>query len=984
MASEVDSDKIAREREVTLTQTEMKDAEPAPAAQERSAMGEEVVQVNGKLSSGESESPKAVNAKAEDAPAEEATRDEVNADTREDEASDPAEIDDDPEEETTKFVEWDPTGRFGRTTELLGRGTYKNVYKAFDEEEGMDVAWNQVKVHGLPAAEKARLLSEVEILKRLDHKNVLKFYHSWNTINEKSGEVSVNFITEACAGTLNKYAARFKNNLDMRAVKSWCRQILRGLAYLHAHEPPIVHRDLKCDNIFVNGNAGEIKIGDLGLAAMLDHQRTHSVIGTPEFMAPELYEEDYDERVDIYSFGMCLIELVTFECPYCECKNPAQIYKRVSSGVPPASLEKIKEKGDDIYEFISLAIGSVDQRPTAQQLLDHKWLMKKEEKKKTMVPRQVVEEEPEVPRPIVKEDEKPEKEIPLAADSGRKIVRVYSEADTTEPPLHKRGASLDVRVKGTFLEDDSLRLRLRIADSSGQNRTVEFPFNTETDSAQSVATEMVEALSLESSAVEAIEREIEKEVKYLEEEKKGFCLRDNSRRHSADNSGESSPEAVARTQDAVSSQDRLAAMANVERSNFITRTPSTESLTDKARILLDDNTIVPQSQPMVAHEDHTSRPKSAFDALKQHDTMSLSQSAAGSGGSSSGELSPPMHPAPSQSAPVAPAEVAASLEQFATAAKPPRVPATTAVPQPHVSEHVMQEVHRVSEADGGDRSSDGGSSYMNEEEEEEMEELRLLEELELQQQQEEAEMRQRHTTERQQKLRSLQKKRIERTASKMALLAASDTGSESARAEKYSRAATPAPTQTHPATRLSNAQSASSLHHGLPPQPPPAAAPAPAPAPTPNTTPTAPQHQSAMSAPMSPPPAHVPEPTMTGALQQPHTTHAVEHSVASPQAPQAQTDSATLSRTASQRSMRSDSDVKSDEAPLPPEEQAKLAKEKKRIEARAKMQMMEESSLLSLDSKSTFAKGSKMSLSSQAKKDSADDIHQSQHQTDAH
>lgn len=243
-------------------------------------------------------------------------------------------------------------------------------------------------------------------------------------------------------------------------------------------------------------------------------------------------------------------------------------------------------------------------------------------------------------------------------------------------------------------------------------------------------------------------------------------------------------------------------------------------------------------------------------------------------------------------------------------------------------------------------------------------------------------MRQRHTTERQQKLRSLQKKRIERTASKMALLAASDTGSESARAEKYSRTATPAPTQTHPTMRLSNAQSASSLHHGLPPQPPPAAAPAPAPAPTP--TPTAPQHHSAMSAPMSPPPAHVPEPTMTGALQQPHTTHAVEHSVASPQAPQAQTDSATLSRTASQRSMRSDSDVKSDEAPLPPEEQAKLAKEKKRIEARAKMQMMEESSLLSLDSKSTFAKGSKMSLSSQAKKDSADDIHQSQHQTDAH
>ena len=64
-----------------------------------------------------------------------------------------------------------------QTTKLLGRGTYKNVYMAFDEENGMDVAWNQVKVNGLPREEKQRLLSEVEILKELDHKNIIKLYH---------------------------------------------------------------------------------------------------------------------------------------------------------------------------------------------------------------------------------------------------------------------------------------------------------------------------------------------------------------------------------------------------------------------------------------------------------------------------------------------------------------------------------------------------------------------------------------------------------------------------------------------------------------------------------------------------------------------------------------------------------------------------------------------------------------------------------------
>lgn len=48
-------------------------------------------------------------------------------------------------------------------------------------------------------------------------------------------------------------------------------------------------------------------------------------------MAPELYEEEYNELVDIYSFGMCLLEMVTLEYPYSECKNPAQIYKKVTS-----------------------------------------------------------------------------------------------------------------------------------------------------------------------------------------------------------------------------------------------------------------------------------------------------------------------------------------------------------------------------------------------------------------------------------------------------------------------------------------------------------------------------------------------------------------------------------------------------------------------------------------------------------------------------
>lgn len=77
------------------------------------------------------------------------------------------------------------------------------------------------------------------------------------------------------------YRYRLKHRrVNIRAVKHWCRQILKGLLYLHNRDPPVIHRDLKCDNIFVNGNQGEVKIGDLGLAAILRKSHADHCVGT--------------------------------------------------------------------------------------------------------------------------------------------------------------------------------------------------------------------------------------------------------------------------------------------------------------------------------------------------------------------------------------------------------------------------------------------------------------------------------------------------------------------------------------------------------------------------------------------------------------------------------------------------------------------------------------------------------------------------------
>jgi WNK lysine deficient protein kinase len=191
----------------------------------------------------------------------------------------------------------------------------------------MEVAWNKVRLHDFlrSPGELERLYGEIHLLKSLRHRAVMRLHASWVDAPRRA----VNFVTELfTSGTLRQYRQRHRR-VSGAAVRRWCRQVLDGLAYLHAHG--VIHRDLKCDNIFVNGSQGQVKIGDLGLAAVRRAAAARCVVGTPEFMAPEVYAEAYDELADVYSFGMCLLEMVTLEYPYSECVHPVQIYKKVTS-----------------------------------------------------------------------------------------------------------------------------------------------------------------------------------------------------------------------------------------------------------------------------------------------------------------------------------------------------------------------------------------------------------------------------------------------------------------------------------------------------------------------------------------------------------------------------------------------------------------------------------------------------------------------------
>ncbi|XP_044855747.1 serine/threonine-protein kinase WNK4 isoform X4 [Mauremys mutica] len=230
------------------------------------------------------------------------------------------------------------------------------------------LAWPCCRTRKLSKAERQRFSEEVEMLKGLQHPNIVRFYDSWKSAIK--GQICIVLVTELMtSGTLKTYLKRFKE-MKLKVLQRWSRQILKGLHFLHTRSPPIIHRDLKCDNIFITGPTGSVKIGDLGLATLKRASFAKSVIGTPEFMAPEMYEEKYDEAVDVYAFGMCMLEMATSEYPYSECQNAAQIYRKVTSGMKPNSFYKVKVP--ELKEIIEGCIRmNKAERYTIQDLLEH-------------------------------------------------------------------------------------------------------------------------------------------------------------------------------------------------------------------------------------------------------------------------------------------------------------------------------------------------------------------------------------------------------------------------------------------------------------------------------------------------------------------------------------------------------------------------------------------------------------------------------------
>uniref|UniRef100_A0A7S1T5I3 Protein kinase domain-containing protein n=1 Tax=Compsopogon caeruleus TaxID=31354 RepID=A0A7S1T5I3_9RHOD len=379
----------------------------------------------------------------------------------------------------------DPTGRYERSDVELGRGAFKVVYRGFDTKEALEVAWNAVDMQRLSEAERQKVAHEVDILSKLNHPNVISLFASWKVMDRSAKKVvRLEFITELMvSGTLREYIVKART-VKLKVIRRWGLNILSAIDYLHNLTPPVVHRDLKCSNIFVNGNTGEVKVGDLGLACeRLDNKRCQTVIGTPEFMSPELFDEEYTEKVDVYAFGMVLLEMITGQFPYRECTSSAQVFKKVYRGIYPDDLTNMRES--DMKLMITRCLNKERSRPSAAELLKHPLFKDWESDTGDLTSSHLIGKEPLTP------------ELQSQLFLGQAVVEAPSSSQA--PTV------VNIPTKQAV----TVTLRVPVGD---QMKRVEFQMTPNEDCPLELARELISELNLPDSTAPIIIKQIESQV----------------------------------------------------------------------------------------------------------------------------------------------------------------------------------------------------------------------------------------------------------------------------------------------------------------------------------------------------------------------------------------------------------------------------------------------------------------------------------------
>ena len=246
----------------------------------------------------------------------------------------------------------------------IGKGGFGLVWKVTHKKTQKVYCIKVIEKAGIMQQKlEAQMNREIEIMYILNHPHCLRLKNHF--------EDDQNFylvMPLAHKGQLYRVLRKFRK-FDERTAAQILRETISALQYLHSFKPPIIHRDIKPENLLLN-NGGRVLLADFGWSNFSDGDVRKTFCGTPEYIAPEmLLKKGHDTRVDIWSVGVLMFELLAGYSPFVA-KNNQDLYQNIRrlkiqwpKDMPPLAKNLIGK---------ILKLNPLD-RPSLQEILDHQW-----------------------------------------------------------------------------------------------------------------------------------------------------------------------------------------------------------------------------------------------------------------------------------------------------------------------------------------------------------------------------------------------------------------------------------------------------------------------------------------------------------------------------------------------------------------------------------------------------------------------------------
>ncbi|XP_014096431.3 uncharacterized protein Nek2 [Bactrocera oleae] len=255
---------------------------------------------------------------------------------------------------------------------VIGNGTFGTCFKVRDKQTGELYAWKGIDYDELSESKKASLVSEIRVLRQLQHPNIVEYYH--HLVNHEAKSIFI--VMECCEGgdlaQLIKCARDERKRFEERYIWRVLFQVCKALQVCHnkIRKGTILHRDIKPANIFLDAQ-GNAKLGDFGLARMLRKNQDFAAtfVGTPYYMSPEIVRGSrYDRKSDVWAVGCLAYEMCALRTPF-----QAEKFDELTLNISNGKFNHIPAVySSDLQEIIAYML-SVDseQRPSIEVITRH-------------------------------------------------------------------------------------------------------------------------------------------------------------------------------------------------------------------------------------------------------------------------------------------------------------------------------------------------------------------------------------------------------------------------------------------------------------------------------------------------------------------------------------------------------------------------------------------------------------------------------------